>query len=59
LGAQLDSRFEHGAILVHHSVPAPQSPIPMIPLADNPLFDSWLEAIENYRDEKELQDRAA
>jgi hypothetical protein len=59
LRAQVDSRFERGAILVLHPVPAPQSPIPLIPLAENPLFDAWLEAIEKYRDEKELQDRAA
>ena len=58
LQAQIDSRFERGAILVHHPVPAPQSPIPLIPLAENPLFDAWLEAIEKYREEKEAQDRA-
>jgi hypothetical protein len=59
LQLQIDSRFAHGAILVQHPVPAPQSPIPMIPLTENPLFDAWLESIEKSRDEKELQDRAA
>jgi hypothetical protein len=34
------------------------APIPLIPLAENPLFDAWLEAIEKYRDEKDFQDRA-
>ena len=58
LQTKIDSRFKHGAILVHHAVPAPQSPIPMVPLAENPLFDAWLEAVEKYREEKELQDRA-
>jgi hypothetical protein len=58
LQAQIDSRFEHGAIVVHHPVPAPRPPIPLIPLAENPLFDAWLEAIEKYREEKEAQDRA-
>lgn len=58
LQAQIDSRLRHGAILVHHSVPAPQVPIPLIPLAENPLFDAWQEAIEKAREEKELQDRA-
>ena len=58
LQAKIDSRFQHGAMLVHHAVPAPQSPIPLIPLAENPLFDAWLEAVEKYREEKELQDRA-
>ena len=33
-------------------------PIALIPLPENPLFDAWLEAIEKYREEKELQDRA-
>jgi hypothetical protein len=58
LQAEIDSRFKHGAILVHHAVPAPQAPIPLIPLAENPLFDSWQEAIQKYREEKEQQDRA-
>ncbi len=58
LQVQIDSRFAHGAILVQHSVPAPQSPIPLIPLSENPLFDAWQDAIEKYREEKELQDRA-
>lgn len=58
LQAKIKSRFEHGAILVHHPVPAPQSPVSLIPLAENPMFDAWLEAIEKYREEKELQDRA-
>lgn len=58
LQAKIDSRFGHGAVLVQHAVPAPQSPIALIPLAENPLFDAWLEAIEKYREEKEQQDRA-
>lgn len=43
---------------LHHQWPLPQSPIPLIPLAENPLFDAWLEAIDKYREEKDLQDRA-
>jgi hypothetical protein len=58
LQAKIDSRFQQGAILVHHPVPASQSPIPLTPLAENPLFDAWMDAIEKYREEKELQDRA-
>ncbi len=58
LQAQIGSRFAQGAILIQHPMPAPQSPIPLIPLAENPLFDAWLEAIEKFREEKELQDRA-
>ncbi len=59
LQAKIDSRFEHGAMLFQRALPAPPSPIPLIPLAENPLFDAWLQAIEKYREEKELQDRAA
>jgi hypothetical protein len=58
LQGKIDSRFAHGAIIVHHAVPAPQPPIPLIPLAENPLFDAWMESIEKHREEKELQDRA-
>ena len=58
LQSQIDSRFAQGAILVHHPDPAPQSPVSLIPLAENPLFDAWLKAVEQYREEKELQDRA-
>src|SRR5262245_35996571 len=58
LQAKINSRFEQGAIIVHHPVPASQAPISLVPLAENPLFDAWLEAIEEYREEKELQDRA-
>jgi hypothetical protein len=58
LHAKIDDRFEHGAILVDRPTPPLQSPIPLIPLAENPLFDAWLEAVEKYREEKELQARA-
>ena len=58
LRAKIDSRFEHVAILVDHAAPTPQPPIPLIPIAANPLYEAWLEAIEKYREEKELQDRA-
>jgi hypothetical protein len=58
LQAKIDSRFERGAILVERPAPAPHSPIPLIPLAENPLFEAWMEAIDKYREEKELQDRA-
>ena len=55
--AQIKSRFERGAIIVQHPEPAPRSPIPLLPLAENPLLDAWLEAVEKYREEKESQDR--
>lgn len=58
LQAKIDSRFARGAMIVQHSVLTPPSPIPSIPLAENPLFDAWQDAIAKYRDEKELEDRA-
>ena len=58
LEGQIDSRLKHAPIIVRHSIPAPQSPVPTIPLAENPLFDTFLDAIEKYREEKELQVRA-
>ena len=58
LQTKIDSRFEHGAILIQHPVPAPQSPVRLIPLAEHPLFDAWLQGIEKFCEEKELQDRA-
>ncbi len=58
LRAKIDNRFQSGAIIVEQAIPAPQSPIPLIPLAANPLFEAWMETIEKYRGEKELQVRA-
>lgn len=58
LQVKIGRRFEQGATIVHHPVPEPPLPIPLIPLAENPLFDAWLKAVNQYRDETELQDRA-
>jgi hypothetical protein len=57
LQAQIDQRFRDGAILVQHPVPAPP-PLPLTPLAENPLFDAWIEAVARYREEVERRDRA-
>lgn len=56
--SQIDCRFEKGAVLVPHWIPVPKSPIPLLPLAENPLFDSWLREVEQFREEKEAQDQA-
>jgi hypothetical protein len=53
LHEKIDHRLERGAILVDHPVRAPQSPIPVLSLAENPLFDAWLAAVETYRAERE------
>jgi hypothetical protein len=30
-----------------------------VPLAENPLFDEWLAAVEAYRNDREAEERAA
>jgi len=53
LHEKISRRLEHGAILLDHSVQAPRPPIPVLSLAENPLFDAWLAAVETYRAERE------
>ena len=33
------------------------SPIPIVPLHENPLFDDWLAAVEEYRNAREAEER--
>ena len=47
------SRLERGAILIDHPVHPPRPPIPVLTLAENPLFDAWLAAVEAFRAERE------
>ncbi len=49
-------RLQGGAFLIDQPVLAPQSPIPVLPLSENPLFDSWLAAVETYRLDQENQE---
>ena len=53
LQEKIASRLERGGILIDHPVPAQRPPIPVLPLAENPLFDAWLAAVETYRTERE------
>src|SRR5580658_5467841 len=53
LQEKIASRLERGGILIDHPFSAPRPPIPVLPLADNPLFDEWLAAVETYRTERE------
>ncbi len=53
LHEKIASRLERGGILIEHCVSAPRPPIPVLPLAENPLFDTWLAAVETYRSERE------
>jgi hypothetical protein len=51
-------RLDCGAILIDHHVNPPRSPIPGLSLAENPLFDAWLAAVETYRAERETLESA-
>ena len=53
LQEKIANRLERGAILIDHPVHSPRPPIPVLPLAENPLFDAWLAAVETYRAERE------
>ena len=59
LRAKIGDRLRGGAILIEQPVPAPASPIPIVPLAENPLFDDWLAAVEEYRNSRDAEERAA
>jgi hypothetical protein len=53
LQEKIASRLERGAILIDHSVAPPRPPIPVLTLAENPLFDAWLAAVDADRAERE------
>jgi hypothetical protein len=53
LREKIARRLERGAILIDQPITAPHPPIPVLPLAENPLFDAWLAAVETYRAEQE------
>ena len=48
-----------GTVLIEQPVPAATSPIPIVPLAENPLFDDWLAAVEEYRNARDAEEWAA
>lgn len=58
LQQKIAERLERGAILIDHTVAAPRPPIPVLPLAENPLFDAWLAAVETYRAERETAENS-
>jgi hypothetical protein len=59
LRAKIADRLRGGAVLIEQAVPPPASPIPVVPLAENPLFDDWLAAVEEYRNSRDAEERAA
>lgn len=56
LSEKISHRLQNGAILVEHPSPAPHPPIPVLPLAENPLFDDWLAAVEKFRSDSSAND---
>jgi hypothetical protein len=53
LQEKIARRLEGGAILIDQPIHSVRSRIPVLPLTENPLFESWLEAVETYRATKE------
>lgn len=59
LRAKIAERLSAGAVLIEQPLPAPVPPIPVVPLAENPLFDDWLAAVDEYRNARDAEERAA
>ena len=59
LRGKIANRLSGGAILIEQSVSNPVSPVPVLPLAENPHFDDWLVAIGEYRKARDAEERAA
>ena len=55
--AKIAARLQSGARIVELPVP-PKSPIPELPLAENPLLDQFLAAVEEYRNQRDAEDQA-
>lgn len=54
---QLADRVNRGSVWLELPVPAPITSH-VLPLAENPLLDDWLRAVEEYRDEVDAADAA-
>ena len=59
LRAKIADRLRGGAVLIDQPVPAPAPPVPVVPLAENPLFDDWLAAVKAYRTARDSEERAS
>ena len=58
LRQKIGERLQNGAMIIEQTVGAQPSPIPVIPLSENPLFDGWLAAVEEYRSRQEAEELA-
>jgi hypothetical protein len=56
LKEKIARRLERGAMLLEQPVPGARPPIPILPLTENPLLDTWLAAVETFRAEQEKQE---
>src|SRR5262245_20742258 len=57
LRAKIADRLRGGAVLIEQSVATSTFPIPIVPLAQNPLIDDWLAAVEEYRTASDNEER--
>lgn len=57
LQGMIASRLQNGATIIQLPVPPP-SPQPEMSMAEHPLFDEWLEAVKDYRKQREAEEDA-
>lgn len=57
LHAKILAKLQNGATIIHLPVPPP-SPQPEMSMAEHPLFDEWLEAVKDYRKQREAEEDA-
>lgn len=59
LRAKIDDKLKSGAILIEQTFTQQHLPLPVMPLSENPLFDEWLQAVEDYRTNMDVEEKAA
>ena len=59
LRAKIDDKLKGGAILIEQSFAQQHLPLPVMPLSENPLFNEWLQAVEDYRNQVDAEEKAA
>jgi hypothetical protein len=52
------TRLSNGATIIDLPVPQMPSPVPILPLSENPLWPDFLAAIEENRRKSDLEDQA-
>lgn len=58
LRQKVAERLQNGAMIIEQSIVPQPVTIPLLPLAENPMFDDWLAAVEDYRTRQEAQELA-